>query len=167
MAAAGSALPRWASAQNDETRLDIQLPAGGSNAATFDIFVALSQIVLIEADPDRALARQLYDLFLKEPYGPKHIASAYAALRAAFMARGKRGGQATVAQAQLPHGERWFISHVVTTWYVGVYYHPDRLTKWITRHGAMMYRGVRDLVPRPYEESVGFGRWAAPPEPRK
>lgn len=168
MAAAGSALPHWASAQDDETRLDIPLPpAGGSHAASFDVFMALSRIVLIEADLDQALARQLYDLFLQEPYGPKHIAAAYAALRPAFVKRGKRGGQETVAQTSLPYGERWFISHVVTTWYVGVYYHPDRPTKWLTRHGAMMYRGVRDLVPSPYEESAGFGRWAAPPEPRK
>jgi hypothetical protein len=163
-AAASSALPHWASARDDNTRLEITLPApGGSNASSFEVFLALSQIVLIEADLDRTVARQLYDLFMAEPWGPKHIASCYAALSTTFLARGQRGGQETFAQTKLPYGETWFISHLVTTWYVGVYYHPERPTKWITLNRAMMYRSVGGLVPKPYEESVGFGHWANPP----
>jgi hypothetical protein len=169
MAVTGSALlADWASAQDDNTRLQITLPAaGGSEASSFEIFLALSRIVLIQADLDRAVARQMYDLFIAEPYGGKHIATAYAALRASFLALGQHGGADTVAQAKLPYGETWFISHLVTTWYVGVYYHPERPTHWITLGGAMMYRAARGLVPKPYEESVGFGNWARPPEPRK
>ena len=167
-AAASGALPHWASAQDDNTRLQITLPAASSSsAASFEVFVALSQIVLIETDLDRAVARQLYDLFMAEPYGPKHIATCYAALSESFTNHGQHGGQETFAQTKLAYGETWFISHLATTWYVGVYYHPERATKWITLSGAMMYRPVRGLVPRPYEDNVGFGNWANPPSPEK
>ena len=162
--AGGSALPYWASAQDDSTQLRITLPpANRSNAATFEIFLALSQIILVQADLDQGVARRLYDLFMAEPWGPKHIATAYAALRKTFTDSGQHGGQETFAQTQLPYGETWFISHLVTTWYVGVYYHPERSTQWITLNRALMFRAVRDLVPERYRESVGFGSWAHPP----
>jgi hypothetical protein len=169
LVAAGScALPNWATAQDDHMALKIDLPAaGGPSGASFEVFVALSQIVLIETDLDRAVAQQMYDLFMAEPYGPKHIAACYAALRAAFLAHARHGGQEAFMQTKLPYGETWFISHLVTTWYVGVYYHPDRPTQWITLHGAMMYRAVRGLLPSPYEESVGFGKWSGSLEAQK
>lgn len=165
-AAANSALPHWAAAQDDYTHLHITLPAaGGSNGASFEVFIALSQIVLIETDLDRVVARQLYDLFMAEPYGSKHISTCYAGLRETFSKRGERGGKDTVAQTKLAYGETWFISHLVTTWYVGAYYHPERPTQWIMLQEAMMYRSARELIPKPYFESVGFGSWANPPGP--
>jgi hypothetical protein len=100
--AASSASPNWAGALDDNTNIKISLPtAGGSNGASFEVFVALSQIVLIETDLDRAVARQMYDLFMAEPYGPKHIATCYAALSETFTKRGERGGQETFAQTKL------------------------------------------------------------------
>jgi Membrane bound FAD containing D-sorbitol dehydrogenase len=166
LAAAGSGVvPYWAGAQDDASLLQITLPpAERSTAPSFEIFLALSRIVLIQDDLDETAARQMYDLFMAEPWGPKHIGTAYAALRETFIKRGQRGGQEMIAQTPLPDGERWFISHLVTTWYVGVYYHPERPTKWITLHGAMIYRAVHGLVPKSYLESVGYGRWANPPD---
>src|SRR5664279_3050411 len=98
-ATASSALPHWAVAQDDHTHLNITLPAAGG--ASFEVFIALSQIVLIETDLDRAVARRLYDLFMAEPYGPKHIATCYAGLRETFSKRGERGGQDTFAHTKL------------------------------------------------------------------
>lgn len=168
LAVAGSAaLPSWAFAQDGDTRLNISLPpAAVTSPPSFETFLALSQIVLVEEHLDHALAQQMFDLFMAEPWGPKHIASCYTALRSAFLERDQRGGQATVAKVSLPYGETWFISHLVTTWYVGVYYHSERPTTWITLHGAMMNRGVRGLLPQRYEESVGFKNWARPPVTR-
>jgi hypothetical protein len=70
-----------------------------------------------------------------------------------------------VAQTKLAYGETWFISHLVTTWYIGAYYHPERATQWITLQKALMYRPVQRLIPKPYYESVGFGNWVNPPGP--
>lgn len=166
LAATGStALPYWAGAQDDASFLQITLPpAERSTTPSFETFLALSRIVLIKADLDEAAARKMYDLFMTEPWGPKHLRTAYGALRETFIKRDQHGGQGMIAQTALPEGERWFISHLVTTWYVGVYYHPERPSKWITLHGAMLYRAVHGLVPKPYLESVGFGRWANPPD---
>jgi hypothetical protein len=163
--AGGAALPHWAAAQDDDTQLAIELPpAGSAGAASFEVFLALSQIVLIEADLDRRVARRLHELFSAEPYGPQHVVSCYGALRATFLMRGRRGGQQAVARATLSSGESWFISHLVTTWFVGIYYHAERPVSWLTLHDAMMYRPVRDLLPVRYVESVGFGNWANPPK---
>lgn len=166
--ASGTALPHWAAAQDDDAQLQIELPpAGMARSASSEVFFALSQIVLMEADLDRGLAQRLHELFSAEPWGPQHVASCYSALRATFLARGRRGGQQAIARATLSSGESWFISHLVTTWFVGIYYHAERPVSWLTLHDAMMYRPVRDLLPVRYVESVGFGNWAAPPKNAK
>lgn len=165
-AAASSALPSWwAGAKDDETSLRLNLPpVGDPYSPSFEVFLALSQIVLMRTDLDIPFARQMFQLFLREPWGPKHVSTAYAALRNVVITRAQRGGREAVEQATLPYGERWFISHLVTTWYTGVYYHPEEPTQWMTLHGAVMFDPTRGLIPKPYEQSVGFGKWADPPK---
>jgi hypothetical protein len=163
--AGASFAPFLAGAQSDQTRLQLTLPQlANRSAPTFETFMALSSILLMRSDLDLQAARRYFELFMAEPWGPKHIGTAYALLRNAVLARAQRGGREAVEQAALPAGERWFISHVVTTWYIGVYYHPERPTEWITLHGAVMYDAAGAIVPKPYEESVGYGNWARIPK---
>ena len=54
--------------------------------------------------------------------------------------------------AALAPGERWFVSHLVSIWYLGVYYHEQRSIQRITSDGALMYEAVRGLLPAPYVE---------------
>lgn len=156
-------LAAWDAAA-DDTPLQIPLPPRPKpGQPDFDVFLALCRIVLMREHIDLAIARQLYEMFLNEPWGSKHIATAYSMLREIFIAQKGAGGSATVARAALPQGESWFISHLVTTWYVGVYYHPERPTKWITLQHALMFDAARNIVPARFRESVGFGGWAEPP----
>jgi hypothetical protein len=153
----------WQAAADDQRLIQIQLPVARGAQPDFDIFLTLCRIVLMRERLDSAVARQLYQLFLDEPWGAKHIATAYAALREVLIARKSRGGMDAVAKAKLPQGEIWFISHLATTWYVGVYYHPGRPTRWITLEHALMFDAARDIYPTRFRDNVGFGAWAAPP----
>jgi hypothetical protein len=106
----------------------------------------------------------MYDVFMQEPWGPKHVGHAYALLREAILKAGSSGGREPVSFSALQSGERWFISHLVTTWYLGIYYHEQRPTRRITLIGALMYEAARGIAPTPYFESVGFGAWSEPPK---
>lgn len=160
-----SVAPYFAAAQSDTVRLQLSLPPIANRMApTFEIFLALSRIVLMRNDLDLEAGRRYFELFTAEPWGLKHIGTAYAMIRETVMSHAQQGGRAAVEQAQLPQGERWFISHLVTTWYIGVYYHPERPTDWITLRGAVMYDATRGIVPRPYEDNVGYGGWTHLPK---
>lgn len=163
--AGGGLLPSWASALDDQTALDLLLPPGRDPLApTFDIFQALSRIVLIRSQLDEQVAARMFEVFKQEPYGPKHIGTAYAVLREEMLRRTASGQRENgVPLTALGSNERWFVGHLVTTWYLGIYYHPERPTQRITLEGALMYDAARGLVPVPFRDAVGFGAWAEPP----
>jgi hypothetical protein len=151
----------------DRTHFTLTLPpAGDPNNPTLEIFEALCRLVLAREHLDITLTQRMYEVFADEPWGRKHIGHAYAALREAIAreAWSPRSGD-TPPLARLDPGERWFVSHLVTTWYLGIYYHEQRPTQRITHDGALMYTALKDLAPVPYVEGYGFGRWADPPPP--
>jgi hypothetical protein len=162
---AGGGAAAFLSARPGGTPTTLALPPSGDpNNPTFEVFEALCGIVLARDHVDGALARRMYEVFKAEPWGSKHIGHTYAALRDAIAREGwtTRSGAASL----LPHldpGERWFVSHLVTTWYLGIYYHEKRPAQRITRDGALMYAALNGLAPVPYLEGYGFGRWADRP----
>ena len=162
----------WLWFRPDRTPIELSLPVPGDiNDPTFEVFQALCSTVLAREALDRGLTQHMFDIFMDEPWGPKHIGHAYAALREALtrQADDERAARA-VPLARLDGGERWFVSHLATTWYLGVYYHERREPLRVTLQGALMYDAMDGLTPRPYREHVEFGRWADPPaasEPRK
>jgi hypothetical protein len=163
--AGGTAAAFWAMPHGDHSSLELVLPEPGDhNAPSFEVFAALSRIVMLRADLDLDLARRMYSVFMAEPWGPKHIGTAYARLRQAIIARSKVLNDAEpVPLDDLDSGEKWFVSHLLVTWYLGVYYHEQRPTQRITLDGALMFDAVRGLMPKPFIEDVGFGAWADVP----
>jgi len=166
----GTAAAWWEAGRWQRTRLELSLPPPGDpNAPSFEVFMALSRIVLLRDRLDEQAARQMYRLFMDEPWGPKHIHTAYAALRAAIIERNHRADRTAPAPLKMlgPH-ETWFISHLVTTWYLGIYYHEQRPTQRVTYAHALMFEAIRGTLPIPYLENTGYGAWAElPPDIRK
>jgi hypothetical protein len=162
----GGAAAVWSSSWSDRTQLDLELPpAGNPFNPTYEVFLALSKIVLARPQLDDALARRLYQVFMEEPWGTKHVGHAYAVFRNALLKADQAAGErAPVELSALDAGERWFVAHLVTTWYLGIYYHEQRPTRRITLAGALMYDAVRGVVPIPYHDSIGFGGWTEPPK---
>jgi hypothetical protein len=161
--AAGAAY--WRLFAEDRSALDLELPrAGNPFAPSFDVFLALSQIVLVRSRLNTDAARKLHKVFVDEPWGPKHIGHAYAVLRDELARQYRnRGARGQVSFSRLQEGERWFVGHLVTTWYLGVYYHEQRQTQRLLYEDALMFDTIRGVLPIPFLENVGFGAWADPP----
>lgn len=161
----GGTAAYWAGRREDSTPLDLELPAAGNPfAATFGEFFALSQIVLLRSELNERGARRLYEVFLEEPWAGKHIGHAYKLLREELIKHYRNvGDRGPVDFSRLETGERWFVDHLVTTWYLGVYYHQERPTRRILYEEALMFDAIRGTMPIPFLESTGFGAWAEPP----
>jgi hypothetical protein len=166
----GAAAGWWEIARRQRLRLEWSLPpAGDPNAPTFEVFMALLRIVLLREQLDEEVSRRMYRLFLDEPWGRKHIHTAYAALRAAIIERNQSADRTAPAPSDvLGPDEKWFVSHLITTWYLGVYYHERRPTQRVTYDRALMFDAIRGTIPIPFLESTGYGAWAdLPPVIRK
>jgi|SRR5688572_14398444 hypothetical protein len=161
----GGAAGVWSLYRHDRTPLELNLPpVGNPFSPSYEVFLALSQIMVLRTKLDEEIARKLFAVFSDEPWGPKHIGHAYAVLRSELAQAGAGSGTTPVSVSGLGEGERWFVSHLVTTWYLGVYYHEQRPTQRITYAGALMFDAVRGLLPITYFESVGYGKWINPPD---
>jgi hypothetical protein len=140
----------------------IALPAGGAKEATLEVFTALSAIVTLHDDLDSDAAARMHKIFMDEPWGPDHIVRSYNKLRAAL--GNKSRAVLTEPSWQLDEGERWFVGHLLTTWYLGIYYHNERPTQRVTYEHALMFAPVRGVIPIPFFENTPFGEWADPPK---
>ena len=163
--ASASAVIWWRRSDRDTIAFSLP-PVGNPNAPSFEAFIALSCIVLARPKIDEALARRLFEKFKREPWGEKHIGTAYKSL----LSEMERRRQPILALnsatlSSIPHDERWFISHLLTTWYLGIYYYENQAPERITFEGALMYDAVREIAPIPYFSSVGYGGWADLPRP--
>ena len=59
-------------------------------------------------------------------------------------------------------GERWFIGHLLVTWYTGVYYHAVGNQR-VGFEESLMHRALADMRTAPTIcREAGF--WAAPPD---
>jgi hypothetical protein len=166
LALAGSAgAAYWRLFAEDRSPLDLELPrARNPFAPSFDEFLALSQIVLVRSQLSTDAARRLHKVFLEEPWGPKHIGHAYAILRDELVSHYRTPGQrGEISLSRLEAGERWFIGHLLTTWYLGIYYHEQRPTQRLLYRDALMFDVIRGTLPIPFLENVGFGAWSDPP----
>jgi hypothetical protein len=123
-------------------------------AFTFDSFVSLSTLVTMQENLDAATARRLYDVFMKEPWGPEHMAGLYAKLSAALQKHRKE---------ELTEGEKWFAGHLLMTWYLGVYYHESSPPLRLAYDTALMFRAAEGAIPIPLVDAVPFGSWADKP----
>lgn len=120
---------------------------------TFDKFVALSTLVTLQDRLDDATARRMYDVFMKEPWGTEHMAGLCDKLASVLMGK----------KQELTGGEKWFSGHLLTTWYLGVYYHESSPPLRLAYETALMFRAGDGVIPVPLVESVAFGDWAKKP----
>ena len=133
--------------------------------ATVELFEAFSTLVTLQADLNNETVNKMYEVIADEPWGKEHLVDAYRAIRIALDAEGSKPDVYPNNQPNitLTDGERWFIDHILTTWYLGIYYHQERPTQRIAYENALMFTTIRDLVPIPYIDAVGFGGWTDKP----
>lgn len=163
-AATAVAARYWTGLASADSTLALSVPVSVTDEVSFDMFYALSQLVTLRTHLDERVARRLYPLFIEEPWGAHHIRSTYAELRVALSQTDSTPGHAhPAASGQLGKGQAWFASHVLTTWYLGVYYHERTAPIRVAHSEALMFDAARDALPRPYVEATGFGVWGELP----
>ncbi|NBX04213.1 MAG: hypothetical protein EBR02_09205 [Alphaproteobacteria bacterium] len=156
LGAGGATWRYWQHFAQDETVIKAPAAPADAEHPSLQIFAALCAMVTLRDDLDHETTKKMYDVFMDEPWGPQHIAGAYQKMYHAL------GGKKPATK--LSDGESWFVSHLLTTWYLGIYYHEKRPTQRITYEHALMFNIIRELAPIPFIDSTGFGHWAHAPE---
>ena len=123
----------------------------------FKIFENLSKMVSLQSSLDLETTKKMFEVFKKEPWGKEHIVQLYNKLGSAIANPKKQ-------IEELNAGEKWFADHLLTTWYLGIYYHEKMPDQRITFEHALMYQVVKDIVPVPFLEAEGYGTWEEPPK---
>lgn len=163
LGAGGVSLSYWGSFTGD-TGL-VRAALGAETKASLEVFTALSSIVTLRDNLDAKTTQRMYKVFMDEPWGPDHILRVHEKLSAALVAGADRKKLSLKDDKwQLDDGEKWFAAHLLTTWYLGIYYHEKRPTQRITFEDALMFDAVRGAVPIPFFENTPFGEWGYPPK---
>ena len=160
---AGSVLSPYIAAFAEDGK-KISLPAWDEKPS-LETFRALSTLVTLHDDLDEDACADMHKVFLDEPWGAEHIVRLYRKIRQALekgVTREKSPGMKD-ADWKLDDAEKWFAEHLLTTWYLGIYYHQERPTRRITYENALMFAAIEGVLPIPLIEPVGFGNWSEPP----
>lgn len=135
------------------------------NDASLAAFLRLSKAVTLFDGLDEETAQRMHAVILDEPWGAQHIAAAHYKIFTWLREKPEQRGRALKFESlKFKEGERWFIDHLLTTWFLGIYYHAERPTQRITYRHALMFRSVEDVIPIPYLQATGFDNWGDPPD---
>ena len=135
-----------------------------SKAPSFEVFYKLSQIVTCREMLSKDAAKKLFQVFMDEPWVEKHISTAYITLRKKLEeTKANASLPALLEKGVLEPSEAWFVSHLITTWYLGVYYHHTTSPKLVLRQDALMWQATNGLVVQAGDPSLQPGYWASKP----
>lgn len=141
-------------------------PGPGSAAPVsedLDAFIGLSAVATGVSMLDRETARLILEHIRSEPWGKEHLAQI-----AAKMMPAVSGSPLPASRQQLldplryTEGERWFIGHLLTTWFTGIYYHQTG-NHVIAYRDALMHVALQDVRSIPGHCEGRFGFWSDPP----
>ena len=134
----------------------LTFPNNNSNNPSFTIFSELCAIVTLRNNLDNETMRRIYELFIAEPWGAQNIGKLYDKIS-------QQSANKESAQI-IDDGEKWFLSHLLTTLYLGIYYHENQPPQRVAHETALMYDAVKNILPIPFIEATSFGRWSNPPK---
>lgn len=135
----------------------------GAVADDLDAFMRLSAVVTGVGQLDRETARKILDLIRAEPWGKEHLAQIgekFLPVRSDKPLPPSR--QQLFDPGRFAEGERWFIGHLLTTWFTGVYYHQTG-NHVVAYRNALMHVALQDVRPIPGHCEGTFGFWSEPP----
>lgn len=126
-----------------------------------DRFIALSRWLLGARTFDRATAGSVLEVLQDEPWGRDHLRRLERKLVGPGDDRRRRSSRTSRLRA-LDDGERWFATHLATTWITGVYFH-QRGNRWLAHEKALMHAELALWRPAPGNCTGQFGHWAERP----
>lgn len=132
-------------------------------ADNLEQFIALSSIVTGVENLDRDTAQKILDHIRAEPWGKEHLSQIAGKIFPSLTdAHSATSRQALLNPEKFTDGERWFIGHLLTTWFTGVFYHQTGNHVVTYRH-ALMHTAIQDVRPVPGHCNGVFGFWNKPP----
>jgi len=152
-------------AQTEITKLLLGLkPESDINRPpSFDTFLLLSKILTAKSDLNLEFAKKIYETFLTEPWSAKHFNTVIQVIRRVSDDNG--GGfdlHVAMKEEQFEKNERWFISHLLFTWFTGVYYYTGR-DKRLSFQYALIHEVLADIHTTPTFSKQSHGFWAELP----
>lgn len=124
-------------------------------------FFWLSQIITKQNNLDEQTSRIIYQLIMDEPYGNEHLKNVFARFKR-HQAISDNDGDMMVSTLGFSEGEQWFMSHLLLTWYTGIYFH-ERGNQNVSLQYALMYQNLLNYRQPPSYCSGTYGYWALPP----
>jgi len=149
------ASPAWA---------ELTRSASVATAENLNDFISLSVFLTGVDQLDRDIARKILDYLLAEPWGAENFEQINAKL-SVFIADESSDipRWRVLHSSRFAEGERWFIRHILTTWFTGIYYYGENV-QFITYRHALMNKGLLDIMPASGYSDEPFGFWSMPPE---
>lgn len=136
----------------------------GSVAEDLDAFIRLSEIITGTKHLDREAATQVLAAIRAEPWGKEHLAQIAAKLIPSLSDTPlPTDRQMLLDPKRFGDGERWFIGHLLTTWFTGIYYHQSG-NRVVAYKNALMHAALEDVRPIPGHCNGVFGFWSEPPK---
>lgn len=153
--------------ENSLTLGSINLIDEVSDLPVAEQFWLLSRFVTGRDDLERSLTDRLYPYFENEPWGNRHIGITLSRSIAGLNEERLPNTVPELFDANVYlEGEAWFLEHLLTTWYLGIYYH-ERLTQRVLYEDALMWDTVSDMVPVAGFSNMEYGYWTKPPVVRE
>lgn len=136
-------------------------PVKNPEAPGEDVFLRLSQIVCLRHDLDHAVAERIFELMAAEPWGREHISAVYGKILAQARSDGTaRPMHDLIDEGLLTSGEMWFVNHLLTTWYLGIYYHESRSEPVrVSFETSLMWDALDGYMTPPGFSESGPGDW--------
>ena len=123
-------------------------------------FFWLSQIITKQNNLDEQTSRKIYQLIMDEPYGNEHLINVFTRFQQQTI--GGNARNIMVRASDFSDSEQWFISHLMLTWYTGVYFHDSGHHNVTLKH-ALMYNKISNFLSPPTYCSGAPGSWKDPP----
>lgn len=129
----------------------------------FQAFITISVFLTGVKKLDLDIARTIFDYLQAEPWGKEHLEQITVKLSPLLMAESM-----VVPRWQLLHPtrfnetEHWFVQHILTTWYTGIYYF-EGASQFVAYQRALMNVALQDVRPIPGFSNGDFGFWGEPP----
>lgn len=99
----------------------------------------------VEDLPENAV-QKLFELFGEEPWGWKHVGTAYVQLAHTAEAHPGKSLEDVMALTPWRDGEAWFVQHLAITWWTGIYYRENQLPRMVLGREALCWTQT-DLAP--------------------
>lgn len=131
-------------------------------AEDIDAFRKLSSIISGVDQLDEETAQQILNCIRAEPWGKEHLAQIAEKILPPAKSRMPINRRKLLDHKQFTEGERWFIGHLLTTWFTGVYYHQTG-NQVVAYRNALMFQSIKEIRPIPGHCDAHFGFWSQPP----